>query len=250
VKLRGVQMKYELPTVNGKPMGRFRGLRRPVAEDAGAAVTVLRWDIQRSGAAAVITVESERTHINRLPLVRTMLNDALHLEPGTYRKRLEAALRRLRAEGVTRLDVVIDSEGGARASGQGIAEALRGWHGRKRLLIDGACSSAATLILCLPRWDCTTITARSHITIHNPTTKRWIVGTETGRIRRQETQRRKETDREFLRLYHKRTGRRKELLRAWMAEGKTFTAMEAVVAGFVEEMRPRSAWEQETEEGR
>ena len=86
---------------------------------------------------------------------------------------LRQALRQLnKAQQVTSLDVVINCRGGSTAIANGIMRGLDRWNGAKRCLIDGACSSAATLIAFGPEWE-VAITPASHVQIHKPVTQQW-----------------------------------------------------------------------------
>lgn len=235
----GIRPAFKLPTVNGVRMGRYKGEKnRANVKDPNATVTVPSWRVEgsaRPGAAALV-ITSESIHINRLPMRRRFTDCALVPSSAAWKRRMGQELTRLRQKGVTDLDVVVDSEGGVRACWEGITQAIRAWKGRRRLLIDGACSSAATILLCGVRWDCVTITRRSHITVHNPTVELYEGG-------RRHDRHRDAADKAFLKLYRKRTERKAEIVKQWIREGKTFTAMEAVVAGWVDEMKPRMDWE-------
>ena len=163
---------------------------------------------------------------------------------GYSRKWLEKYLKAKRKEGVRRLDLIINCTGGATAFADGYGQALKHSGMRGRVLIDGACSSAATLIAYLPGWP-VAITAGSHMLIHYASKSRFRkrkgvwerLATLTGDIGLSTT------DDVMLALYRRRTGHPEERIRDWMAHQKLFRAAEAVAFGFADEMVLRDEWE-------
>ena len=200
---------------------------------AESKVGVLTWTAEKRGAAARITVGSARVPF------------AQYHQDATWAERtLGAELKALRAAGVRRLDVLLDSSGGSVAYANGIARALDKWSGRKRLLIDGACHSAATLILCVPTWDDTAITSRSNVMIHRPRVEIFRRGAASGLWRWIGQRQKESTIKIFIKLYMDRTGADRETVGGWMA-GKTFNPEQAVAVGLCGRIAARADWEKE-----
>ncbi len=161
-----------------------------------------------------------------------------------YKKWMTQLLRARRREGCRRLDIVINSTGGATAAAEGVGRALQHCGMQGRILIDGACSSAATLIAFLPGWPVAS-TAGSHMRIHSASRTKFRkkkgtwekLATLTGDIGLSTT------DDVLLALYRRRTGRSEEQIREWMASQKQFRAAEAVAFGLADEMALREEWE-------
>lgn len=168
------------------------------------------------------------------------------------RRFLSQTLKAIRRDhGPYTLTVVINCGGGATAVCKGYAQALRRWRGKKRCVIDGDCSSAATLIAFLPKWEIS-VTPKSSMLIHHAKTLRFKKSTKrtykngvlvsemvhwhellSGSEAANRT-----TDRDFERLYHRRTGKPPQLIREWMDAGKRFRASEMYAFGFADEMKP------------
>lgn len=172
------------------------------------------------------------------------LRQGYSVNKATARKSLAAYLRARRKEGARRVDVIVNATGGATAFAQGYGEALARCGMRGRVLIDGACSSAATILIYTPRWP-VAITQGSHMQIHYARRKRFrhrkgvweYLGEQTGQLGLSTT------DDVMLRLYRRRTHKPEELIRDWMATEHRFTAAEAVVMGLADEMCLRAEWE-------
>lgn len=82
---------------------------------------------------------------------------------GIYRKELAAA------EPYDRIDLIIDSAGGSVASADGMCAAILDTKKPVRVLIDGRCMSAATMVAYGVDAKIVCITSRSHIMFHMPT---------------------------------------------------------------------------------
>lgn len=212
---------------------------------ANVMVSVCSWFfddqmyITSKGRTAVMYIGQKTVHLSKLELRRSFWDCVLRPSPAANRKSVRRELD-LIAEQADHLDVIVDSPGGEPQSYLGVAQALKSWRHSKRLLIDGQCSSAATLILCVPHWDSVCITARSSIQIH--ASKSTTYAKRSGAFRILGEQRGTST-RKFERLYIRRTGRKPGEIMRWMDENKRFTAPEACMVGFADEMLPRTDWE-------
>lgn len=198
-----------------------------------AKVGVLRWRIERRGDVARIAVTSEKVPFEQY-----------HRDTFWAERTLKGELNALRKEGVRRLKVTVDSAGGSVAYGNGIARAIADWKGRKTLLIDGHCYSAATLILCVPRWDDTAITRRSVVMIHRPRVDVFGHGKTSGLWRWIGQKQKASAEKTFVKIYMDWTGANRETVEGWMA-GKTFSAEQAVSLGLCGRIAERSQWDKE-----
>lgn len=150
---------------------------------------------------------------------------------------------------IDHLRVIINSTGGSFYSAAGIQQAIhemtRGRKpqiGRISILIDGACSSAATYVA-FGQYEneAVFITPGSRVFIHMPrvyeytrTGGIWEVIKKAGTLI---------TKRAFVELYQRRTGEKRWKIRSWMREGHTFTAEEAVEMGFCDAIMKRADFE-------
>lgn len=154
-----------------------------------------------------------------------------------YAKQYRDGLERLMP--FTRLDLVIDSSGGLVESACGLLDALEDLDRPVRVLIDGVCYSAATLVAVCAKETC--ITPGSRIMIHTPRLASykkaegiWSPVTKLGNLA---------TARTFSQAYHDKTGQPRQLIKEWMKAERTFTAQEAVDAGFCDRIMNRWEWE-------
>ncbi len=199
-------------------------------------------------------ITTERVQINGEKVLRLYVRSGT-ISPGKViqgydaicahsRRWLAGYLKTKRREGYRRLDMIINCTGGATAFADGYSRALKHCGMRGRILIDGACCSAATIIAYTPGWP-VAITAGSHMLIHYASRTKFRkrkgvwekVSTLTGDIGLSTT------DDVMLALYRRRTGRSEEQIREWMASQKQFRAAEAVAFGLADEMVIRSEWE-------
>lgn len=145
------------------------------------------------------------------------------------------------------LNMIIDSRGGSFYSAAGCQDAIRklqkaGKIGKIRILIDGQCSSAATLVAFSNYENCeVNITPGSGIYIHMPKVYQY---TRTGGIWSviQKMGSRTVTT-TFLEMYRKQTHAPKRVIREWMEKGKHFNAGEAVNIGFCDRIMTRYEFE-------
>lgn len=151
------------------------------------------------------------------------------------------------AEPFDRLDLVIDSSGGYVASAAGMAaaieEAVKGKNRSIRILIDGQCSSAATMIAYgLPfKGIPVYITPRSHILVHLPKSGVYEkTGSDWKYLQRMA---KLVTTNHLIAIYKDRTRRPRAEIRQWMKDSKTFTAGEAVMAGLADAITTLAAFQ-------
>jgi len=158
-----------------------------------------------------------------------------------FRKSLEQFGR------IDHLNLIIDSRGGSYYSAAGCQDCITrmqraGKIGSVRILIDGQCGSAATVVAFAPYNNrAVFITPSSRVYIHNPKIYQY---TRTdgiwGMIERVGTS---VTISTIRKLYSYRTGRKRGEIREWMDEGKHFTAQEAVDVGFCDGIMTRTDFE-------
>ena len=143
--------------------------------------------------------------------------------------------------------VEIDCQGGSLDSAIGITTALCQMHQPARILIDGRCDSAGTLLLELPAP--VYITERSGIYIHSPSRERYqrqkdgeykLVATEKWGM--------KIAKKYFLVAYRIRMRQtkhktRKKIIRGWIEDGMRFNARQAVEAGLCDAVMSRAEFE-------
>ena len=161
-----------------------------------------------------------------------------------HRRALTNVLRAMKRKyGAYRLDAVINCSGGATAVAMGYAQALKRWRGEKRCLIEGECSSAATLIAYLPDWEIT-VTPGSSSLVHRAKKTKYVGAVADGvkRWAALPTATNGTTDRQFETVYHRRTGRDREAVRGWMDRRKRFTAPEMCMLGLADQMMPGEEW--------
>lgn len=152
-----------------------------------------------------------------------------------------------------RIDVLkmsINSRGGSFYSAAGCQDAIRrmqkaGQIGKVKILIEGLCGSAATLVAFSNYKDCEVcITPGSRVYIHMPKVYEyrrsggiWSVIQKMGT---------RTAVRTFLELYRDRMkGVPKAEIQAWMEQGKSFNAGEAVSLGLCDRIATREQWNKE-----
>lgn len=139
-----------------------------------------------------------------------------------------------------RLDMIVNSPGGSIASASGmtaaVAEAVKRYGAKIRVLISGECSSAATLLIyelpfkALPVY----ITPGSHIMIHMPKTERWTKSGGSWSLLAKAAK--AATVSTMISVYRARTRRTRQEIRGIMESGKTFSPGEAVAYGLCDEV--------------
>ena len=140
----------------------------------------------------------------------------------------------------SRLDVVIDSPGGAIESACGLLSAIEALDVPVNVLIDGQCGSAAGLVAFSNTWP-VDITPNSRVTVHMPTAAGYRnEGGAWTLIRKLATQ---SSIHLLAGTYAARTKRRKKVCREWMEQGRTFTAEEAVENDLCRYILRRFEWE-------
>lgn len=143
-----------------------------------------------------------------------------------------------------RVDVVISSLGGAVDSALGMAKALLSCRRPVRILLDGACASAATIVAFSFRRP-VSVTPGASISLHMPriggSTPRGFWWDKLAGMRRAEITR-------YMALLYGHAARRsrREML-SWMQTGKFLSAREALESGLAGEIISRSAWEARAE---
>ena len=146
-----------------------------------------------------------------------------------------------------RIQVEINSPGGSLDSAIGMTVALCERHEPMRILIDGRCDSAATLLLELPA-PCY-ITERSGIYIHSPCTQRYqrqkdgeykLIKTESMALKLA-----KSYFSSAYRIRGKQSGKkiRRKAIKDWLVRGARFTAQEAVDVGLCCKVMSRTEFE-------
>lgn len=148
------------------------------------------------------------------------------------------------------LNMIIDSRGGSFYSAAGCQDAIRrmqkaGQIGKVKILIEGMCGSAATLVAFSNYKDCeVSITPDSRVYIHMPKVYEyrrsggiWSVIQKMGT---------RTAVRTFLELYRDRMkGVSKAEIQAWMEQGKSFNAGAAVSLGLCDRIATREQWNKE-----
>ena len=143
--------------------------------------------------------------------------------------------------------IIVDSQGGSLDSAIGLTSALCMEKVPKRVLIDGCCHSAATLLLELdaPVY----MTERSSIYIHSPNRQRYkrqpdgeyqLVNTESYGMKLAKAYM---VESYKIRCKRTRKKHRKREYRQWVEEGKRFTAAEAVEAGMADGIMSRAEFD-------
>lgn len=152
-----------------------------------------------------------------------------------YRAQLEALVP------FVRLDLIIDSHGGLTESALGMLDVLEGLDRPIRVLIDGQCSSAATLIAFGAVVGEVCITPGSSVYVHLPKIgqyKReggvWTVMRKLGTMSSLHL---------FAGTYAARSRQSKQVWKRYMEEGATFRAQEAISVGLCDRIMDRWIWE-------
>lgn len=136
-------------------------------------------------------------------------------------------------------DIIIDSYGGAIDSAYGLVDALYTLQGKGRILIDGQCRSAATLIpagLKCPVY----ITERSSVYIHEP---RAAATNRGGGFALWQKLAKRWDINMMVSFYRSRIKAPRKILRKWISEGRRFDAEEAVAVRFCDGIMKRYEFE-------
>lgn len=152
-----------------------------------------------------------------------------------YREQLEALMP------MVRLDLIIDSRGGLAESACGLLDVLEDLDRPIRVLIDGQCSSAATLIAFGAVVGDVSITPNSYVYVHMPTVGRykqeggiWTAMKRLGTLTCAHL---------FMGTYAARSKQSKRIWKQYMVEGTTFKAPDAVAVGLCDRVLERWRWE-------
>lgn len=143
---------------------------------------------------------------------------------------------------ITRIDLLIDCAGGAVESALGLSDALESLDRPVRVLITGQCASAATLVAYNPCTESVHIVPGGSILIHLPQIDRykkqggvWSVVSRLGNA---------STIHFMQATYASKTGQPRKTVRAWMEEGRRFTAQEAVAEHLADGIMQQWEWEE------
>lgn len=147
-----------------------------------------------------------------------------------------------------RMDIIINSTGGMVDSAIGMVMALEMIKKPTRILIEGNCGSAATLLL---EMSCPVyMTENSAIYTHRPSRQRFQINKKTGeeKIVNTESYGMRRMKMYFRETYMIRTKRNKKKhkrkeIKQWIEEGRRFTAKEAVEAGMADGLMSRVDFE-------
>lgn len=148
--------------------------------------------------------------------------------PGDFDK----ALKEARKNGAKKLNLRINSPGGDVYSAVAMRSmVINAGFDDVRVMIEGLCASAATLFVTIP--DARVVIAEgSEFMIHNPMTIAWGNADEieatVDHLRKMEGS--------FREMYAAKTGYSEDEIKEWMDAETWFTAKEAVVNGFADEM--------------
>lgn len=144
----------------------------------------------------------------------------------------DKALKEARKNGVTHLNVRINSPGGDVYSAVAMRSMIiNAGFESVRVMIEGLCASAATLFATIP--DANVVIAEgSEFMIHNPMTITWGNAAELEKtvdhLHKMESQ--------FHEMYAAKTGQTEEKIKGWMDAETWFTAKEACDYGFCDEL--------------
>ena len=186
---------------------------------------MLRWSLRRlPGGALQARVDS------------VSLPNGSRLDAFGYERKFKAMLAAFAP--FIRLDLVIDSAGGLVDSAFGMARACLDCKRPVRVLIDGQCCSAATVVAFGVGAE-VSITARSLVHLHEPR----FTDPLPRRLRWLAMLKRRVTRGGMLRIYAVHTRAPRWELAALMAQGATWTAQEAVGFGWAKRIQTREAWE-------
>lgn len=159
-----------------------------------------------------------------------------------YSKRYRDGLMKVMP--IRRLDLVIDSQGGMTESAIGLVDALEEMEIPVRVLIEGQCWSAATLVAfshVVGQVDISPVGSvylhQSKLASYRRKNGIWQVAYRLGNL---------STSALFAGTYAARTGKPKRLCKEWIKAGVRFTAEQAVEAGFCGRVVMRYQWERES----
>ena len=135
----------------------------------------------------------------------------------------------------TRLDLLIDCAGGYVNSALGLSDAIDGFKRPVRVLITGLCWSAATLVAYTPQTVSVHIVPGGSVKVHMPKAEKGglFARLSSGAVVK------------FMaKTYASKTGKPRKTVRAWMEEGKRFTAEEAVAERLADGIVAQWEWEE------
>lgn len=141
-----------------------------------------------------------------------------------------------------RLDLIIDSAGGALSSAEGITKAIADLAKCPiRVLIDGQCSSAATLVAMAADKGQLMITPRSSVFIHMP--KTYGIRRQGGAVQLYERLGKLVAVNTLITVYRSRLKWPRRDIRQMIRDSRRFTAREAVEAGLCDAICERWIFE-------
>lgn len=184
----------------------------------------LKWELRKFSDKLSIKVTS----------IDKPANKFLRNQREYYMRRMEE-LDKVLTRDVKKIDIIVNSIGGSVDSAYGISGAINMINAKHkydcRILIDGCCYSAATLIA-FQHFGSIYITPNSSVKFHSP---RPI--NPTGSFLEKISQ--KQTYSLMVSTYKRRTHKPKKLLKEWIDQGKRFTAKEAVEIGLCDAIMQR-----------
>lgn len=186
----------------------------------------LKWSIMKKpGGVLLITVTSCEKEPNQIP-------DAF-----VYERKFKRMLEPFRP--ITRIDLIVNSPGGAVNSALGMTKALADEKRPIRCLIDGQCGSAVTMVA-LPCRE-VYITPASHVYIHMPKTygAKKLSGVWHLMSRLQKLS----TVNTLISIYRHRLGWSRKDVRQMMKDSRRFTPAEAVETHLVDMIMERREFE-------
>ena len=156
----------------------------------------------------------------------------------TYKDKFMAQLEMLGE--FERLDIIIDSRGGSLDSAWGLVDALYAMPGKARVLIDGQCGSAATMIPAGIKGP-VFITERSSVYIHGPQAAPNDRGGKIFALYQRFAK--KWSTKMMVKFYRTRIKKPRKTIRQWMENGTRFSPKEAVEVGFCDGIMSRYEFE-------
>ena len=191
----------------------------------------LKWSLLRRDTGILATVTSVEKPV-----------EALLKNANEYEKRYLADLSVMGL--FDHMDVVINSAGGLLASAWALADILNDTAKDKpvRILIAGQCSSAATMVAFGCDAKSVDITPGSCVMIHVPKAAQYKPGAANS-LKFLDKIVKLETVSAMVSVYKSATGKDRKTIKAWMEEGKRFSAIEAVDAGFCGRIISQAEWE-------
>lgn len=188
-----------------------------------------------------LTLRRQRDNIVQGRLTSVDVDMKQVLNGHEYSRRYLSGLRQVMP--IARLDLIIDSPGGMAESAIGLVDALEELEIPVRVLIEGQCASAATLVAFSHVVNHVDISPVGSVYVHEPKLASyrrqngvWQVAYKLGNLT---------TAALFTGTYAARTGKPKRVCKEWLKTGARFTAEQAVEAGFCERVVMRYQWERE-----